>query len=160
MMVAASIPTITTVPRMRRASAPAPEAIQRGADPKMKANEVIRMGRRRRRAPSSAASIKSRPFANSALANSTIRIAFFRREANQHDQSDLRIDAKVVTAQPDAKKCTEDRYGAVSSTENGRDQLSYSAARIRKTKTSDSPNTVVVVPEPSAPDTRGRPSRN
>jgi len=30
---------------MRREAAPAPEAIHKGADPKMKANEVIRMGR-------------------------------------------------------------------------------------------------------------------
>ena len=77
MEVAANIPTITTVPRIRREVAPAPEAIHNGADPKMKANEVIRMGRKRKRAPSSAASIKSRPFSNSALANSTIKIAFF-----------------------------------------------------------------------------------
>src|SRR2546427_10833430 len=53
------------------------EANHNGADPKMKANEVIRMGRKRKRAPSRAASIRSRPFSNSALANSTIRIAFF-----------------------------------------------------------------------------------
>src|SRR5713101_5226691 len=65
--VAANMPTITTVPRMRREEAPAPEAIHNGAEPKMKANEVIRMGRKRKRAPSSAASIKSRPFAKAEL---------------------------------------------------------------------------------------------
>src|SRR5882724_8225904 len=50
MEVAANIPTITTVPRMRREAAPAPVANHSGADPKMKANEVIRMGRKRKRA--------------------------------------------------------------------------------------------------------------
>ncbi len=75
--VAASIPTMTTVPRIRLETAPAPVAIQSGEDPRMKAKDVIRIGRRRKRAPSSAASSKSRPFSNSAFANSTIRIAFF-----------------------------------------------------------------------------------
>jgi len=50
---------------------------QSGKLPAMNAIEVISNGRRRKRAPSNAASNKSRPFSNSVLANSTIRIAFF-----------------------------------------------------------------------------------
>jgi len=43
----------------------------------MNANEVIKIGRRRKRAPSSAASSSGLPFSYSSFANSTIRIAFF-----------------------------------------------------------------------------------
>ncbi len=77
MTLAAAIPPITVVPMIWRATAPAPLAVHRGTHPRMKANEVIRIGRRRRRAPSRAASASGLPFSNSSLANSTIRIAFF-----------------------------------------------------------------------------------
>jgi len=43
----------------------------------MKANEVMRIGRSRRRAPFKAASTSDAPFSSSAFAYSTIRIAFF-----------------------------------------------------------------------------------
>src|SRR5262245_11552399 len=42
MRVAASMPPMTTVPMMRRETAPAPVAVQSGTVPRMKANEVIR----------------------------------------------------------------------------------------------------------------------
>ena len=75
---AASMPPITVLPITWREIAPAPEAMASGTQPRMKANEVIRIGRRRRRAPSSVASISdSLPFSASILANSTIRMAFF-----------------------------------------------------------------------------------
>ena len=77
MDVAASIPTMTTVPRMRREAAPEPVAIQSGTHPRMNAKEVIRIGRKRSVAPSSAASTTSFPFSSSFFANSMIRIAFF-----------------------------------------------------------------------------------
>lgn len=37
MRVAANMPTITTVPRMRRDAAPEPEAVHGGTQPRMKA---------------------------------------------------------------------------------------------------------------------------
>src|SRR5215468_5899962 len=58
------------------ATAPAPEAVHSGTEPRMKANEVIKIGRRRKRAPSSAASTKGLSCSYSSFANSTIRIAF------------------------------------------------------------------------------------
>ena len=76
MPLAATIPPITVVPMICRATAPAPLAVHNGTQPRMKASEVIRIGRRRRRAPSMAASASGLPFSNSSLANSTIRIAF------------------------------------------------------------------------------------
>src|SRR6266849_6460172 len=71
------MPVIVTVPIRRRATAPAPRAFNNGSRPKINANEVIRIGLRRWRAPLSAADTIDSPFSNSALANSTINIAFF-----------------------------------------------------------------------------------
>src|SRR4029077_5652083 len=64
---AAIFPPMTVEPRMRRATAPEPLANHKGISPKMKAKEVIRIGRRRKRAPSSAASSSVSPFSYSAL---------------------------------------------------------------------------------------------
>ena len=76
MEVAASIPPITTVPRIRRETAPAPEANHNGVDPRIKAKLVMRIGRKRILAPVRAASMRGFPFSYSKRANSTIRIAF------------------------------------------------------------------------------------
>ncbi len=60
-----------------RATDPAPVATHKGTFPRMNANEVIKMGRSRIRAPARAASTSGLPCSYSSLANSTIRIAFF-----------------------------------------------------------------------------------
>jgi hypothetical protein len=75
--LAASMPPITVVPMIWRATEPAPDAVHSGTLPRMNAKEVIRIGRNRSLAPSRAASTRFLPFANCSLANSTIRIAFF-----------------------------------------------------------------------------------
>jgi hypothetical protein len=67
---------ITAIPICWRETAPAPDAIASGTQPRMNANEVIRIGRSRRRAPFSAASTRGLPDSSSSFANSTIRIAF------------------------------------------------------------------------------------
>ena len=87
--VAVIIPANTAIPITLRASAPAPDAVSNGTTPRMKANDVIRIGLKRSLAPSSAASNTAYPFFHSILANSTIRIAFFGIQANQHHQADL-----------------------------------------------------------------------
>jgi hypothetical protein len=76
MSVSVSIPPITTVPRIRRPAAPAPEAVHSGTQPRMNANEVMNRARRRTRTPSSAASTSDIPCSYATLANSTMRIAF------------------------------------------------------------------------------------
>ena len=76
MTVAASMPPMTAVPMTCREMAPAPLAMASGTQPRMKAKEVMRIGRSRSFAPSSAASTSGRPFSYSILANSTIRMAF------------------------------------------------------------------------------------
>src|SRR5205807_5422522 len=73
MKVAASIPPNTPVPIERRAAAPAPVASTSGTTPSTNASEVITMGRKRKRAASSAASTGDNPFACSCTANPTIR---------------------------------------------------------------------------------------
>ena len=70
------MPENTAVPSAWRSSAPAPTAHTSGTTPKMKASDVIRIGRSRSRAASTAAAKRSRPWSSSCLANSTIRIAF------------------------------------------------------------------------------------
>ena len=75
--VAASIPPITVVPMIWRATDPAPLAVQSGTQPSTNANEVIRMGRKRNLAAASAASVSGCPFSYASFANSTIKMAFF-----------------------------------------------------------------------------------
>ncbi len=132
--VAVSIPPITPVPIACWLAEPAPLLIASGSTPRMKASEVIRIGRRRSRAASSAAS--TGPIFSptcSSRANSTIRIAFF-------------ADRPMVVSRPTWKNTSLSRprsvaassapitpSGTTSITENGIDQLSYSAARHRNT---------------------------
>ena len=71
-----SIPPMTTVPSVWRDIPPEPVANQSGRHPKTKANDVIRIGRNRMRAPISAASDRDLPFSTSVLAYSTMRMAF------------------------------------------------------------------------------------
>ena len=54
--VTPTMPLNTAVPSARRISAPAPVAMTSGTTPRMKANEVIRIGRSRSRTASSVAS--------------------------------------------------------------------------------------------------------
>ena len=74
--VAPSIPPTTVVPRVFRETPPEPDANQSGKHPKTNANEVMRIGRKRIRAPVNAASMSDVPRSYSVLANSTMRIAF------------------------------------------------------------------------------------
>ena len=76
-MVAVIIPPITAVPMAIRPLAPGPVATASGNTPKMNAKLVIRIGRRRIRAASMAASMTRLPSFSARSANSFIRIAFF-----------------------------------------------------------------------------------
>ena len=76
------MPVNTLMPSERRALAPAPDAITSGTTPRMKAIDVIRMGRKRVRAASIAASIMGLPCRRrSSRATSTIRMPFFAESA-------------------------------------------------------------------------------
>ena len=76
------MPENTVMPIDLRALAPAPLAKTSGATPRMKANDVIRIGRKRARAASTAASMIGLPsLTRCSRATSTIRIAFFADSA-------------------------------------------------------------------------------
>ena len=80
--VEAIIPPNTTVPMACWLAAPAPVATISGTTPRMKANEVITMGRNRRRVASTAASVMDMPSRSCrSRANSTIRMAFLLASA-------------------------------------------------------------------------------
>ncbi len=76
MQVAASMPPMTAVPMAWRLLAPAPALTARGTQPRMKASEVITMGRKRRREACMAATSRLRPSRQDSTANSTMRMAF------------------------------------------------------------------------------------
>ena len=75
--VATVIPPTTATPIELRAAEPAPVAVASGKQPIIKANEVIKIGLRRKPADSREALTASMPLSVRTLANSTIRIAFF-----------------------------------------------------------------------------------
>src|SRR5436190_3382273 len=79
--VEAIMPVNTVMPMEMRALAPAPLASTSGSTPRIKANEVITMGRKRARAASTAASKIALPSARCSRANSTMRMAFLADSA-------------------------------------------------------------------------------
>src|SRR5258708_7733318 len=137
--VALNIPPITPLPTAFSLPEPAPLAIARGSTPRTNASDVIRIGRRRKCAASMAASIADFPCASRSRANSTIRIAFVD-------------DKTIVVSRPTWKKtsfstCRAEAMaraprtpsGTTMLTEIGTVQLSYSAARLKKTTRIESP---------------------
>ena len=74
--VAEIMPPATPVPMSCRLADPAPVLNASGITPRMNASDVIRIGRNRKCAASSVASIKPLPCACKSLANSTMRMAF------------------------------------------------------------------------------------
>ena len=100
------MPPMTTVPRTRRETAPEPEAIQSGTQPRMNAKAVIRIGRNRILAPVSAASAMLLPFLVFALGEFDDQNGVFGREANQHDEADLSVNIVLEVTQP---KCQHKR---------------------------------------------------
>src|SRR6267154_3473523 len=89
--LAAIIPPITVVPITWRATEPAPDAVQSGTHPRMKAKEVIRIGRSRSFAPSNAASANGFPLSYSSFVKLHDQNRVFGRQTNQHHQADLGI---------------------------------------------------------------------
>jgi len=73
-----------------------------GAEPKMKAKEVIRIGRRRRRAPSIAASPSGLPALVRELGELDDEMAFFLPQADQHHQADMGVDVARHATQREA----------------------------------------------------------
>ena len=104
------MPPTMVVPTERRPSAPAPVAKTSGSTPRMKANEVIRMGRRRSSAASIAASAMERPFAAQLLGKLDDQNRVFGRKADQHHEADLAIDVVGQPAQRHQPQRAEHRH--------------------------------------------------
>ena len=128
----------------------------------MKANEVIRIGRSRSRAPSSAASTSGCP-ARAApwrTRRSGSRSWPPARPASPGRSARRRCCRTSREQQPE-ERARARRPACSSSTLNGSDQLSYSAARIRNTKTQrQAEHAAASCPRPSSPGTTSRSSRS
>src|SRR5215467_9586566 len=94
--VDAIMPENTVMPIDLRALAPAPVAATNGATPRMKANDVIKIGRKRERAAATADSSRGCPSrTRNSRAISTIRIAFFGRQGDEQDKANLDVEIVV-----------------------------------------------------------------
>ena len=77
----------------------------------MKAMEVIRIGRRRRRAASTADSNNPKPFRLQLFRKLDDQNGVLAGEADQHDETDLAVNVILQAAQPLRTERAEDRHG-------------------------------------------------
>ena len=134
MSVAASMPPITVGAEDAGAtSAPAPVAITSGTQPRMKAKAVIRIGRRRSRAPRQRRVDERLALLVLVLGELDDQDGVLGRQADQHDQADLRVDVVLEARAARARRRRRTRRSGVpSSTLKGSVQLSYCAARMQE----------------------------
>ncbi len=137
--VEATMPPATAVPTELRAAAPAPVASASGITPRMNASDVIRMGRSRMRADSTAASTIDRPFSRNCSANSTIRIAFFAARPMSRTRPTWQNTSLARPRIHCALSAPSTASGTPSRMMNGSTQLSYCAASTRYTSTTLKP---------------------
>ncbi len=90
------MPANTAMPSVRRISCPAPSAITSGNTPRMNANEVIRIGRSRTRAASTAASNQRHPFRLPVTGELDDEDGVLGGQSDQHDEADLHEDVDVI----------------------------------------------------------------
>ena len=113
-------------------------AVHSGTQPRMNAKDVIKMGRRRRRAPSSAASASGFALLKFVLGELDDEDRVFRGQADEHDEPNLRVhivfdlhhvgrkeSAQQDAAQPEgSRRRRNTATGVLSRTLKGSDQLS------------------------------------
>ena len=129
-----SMPQNTADPMITRDTAPAPDASMSGTTPRMNAKAVMRIGRKRSFAASSAASIAGFPCSRCALANSTMRIAFLAARPMSMTRPTWTNTLFSSPWSQMPKKAPKATSGVPSRTAKGSVQLSYIAASRRKTK--------------------------
>ena len=144
--VAASMPPMTPVPTEWRAPAPAPLENASGSTPRMNASEVIRIGRNRSRAASSAAAGVDSPSWCFIDAYSTIRIAFFAARPSSVTSPIWKYTSFVCPRSQTAASAPNMPNGSASITDSGSDHFSYCAARIRNTMSAASASAIIDVP--------------
>ena len=147
--VAASMPPRMPVPTECWVAAPAPEALTSGSTPRMKASEVITMGRSRARPASTAASTMDLPASYCCLAYSTIRMPFLPARPTSVIRLTWKNTSLGKLRNSSAISAPRMAMGTMRNTATGSVQLSYSAARNRKTKISDSRKMPVACPPAS-----------
>jgi hypothetical protein len=108
MAVAMVMPNTTPVPMVLRAAAPEPLASINGTQPMMNANDVMRMGRRRNREPSTAASRIALPFFAFHLGELDDENGVLGRQPNEHDHADLGVDVQLEAARQHADHGAQD----------------------------------------------------
>ena len=101
--VTPSIPLKTVVPSVRRISAPAPWPRISGTTPRMNASDVITIGRSRSRQASSAACRRGLARVAVVLGELDDQDRVLARQADQHDEADLREDVDVLAGDLDAR---------------------------------------------------------
>ena len=122
--VAVSMPVITTVPRMRRAAAPDPLA-----DPERHAAEDEGERRHQDRPQPQLCTFERGGHNVEAMLDAQLgeldnQDRVLRREADQHDDADLRVDVVVEARRDSPANAPNTATGTDSRTENGSDQLS------------------------------------
>lgn len=137
-MVTPTMPNATAVPSDWRISWPGPLAIASGITPKMNANDVIRIGRRRERAAWTAASNRFMPSSSPCLANSTIRIAFFAASAISTTRPTWVRMLLSIARRFTPSSAARMHIGTIRITASGSVSASYWAASTRKTNTTAS----------------------
>ena len=140
------MPPNTGVPTSRLASCEAPGAITSGSSPRMNANEVIMTGRKRRRAPSVAASSKRNASFPLLLGKFHDQDAVLRGQADQHDHADLRVEIERQTRQTMAMKEPTIPIVTDNNTGTGIVQLSYSATKEQIGEQIAKPRMIAVFP--------------
>src|SRR6266513_2436804 len=120
--------------------------IARGSTPKMNASEVIRIGRKRSRAASSAAAAVDRPSWCFSTAYSTIRMAFFAARPSSVTSPIWKYTSLVNPRSHTAASAPNVPNGSASRTDSGSDHFSYCAARIRNTISAASASAMPAVP--------------
>src|SRR5258706_14559285 len=155
--VAASMPPTPPVPTEGRPPAPAPEENTSGETPRMNARDVMRMGRNRRRAASTAAAEWLKPSSLFISAYSTIRIAFFAASPRRVTRPIWKYTSLLSGALPKigvktrlliqiAASAPNVPNGSASITESGSDQRSYCAARMRNAMKAPATSAMIEVP--------------
>ena len=111
-IVTPSMPLKTAVPSDRRISAPAPCAITSGTTPRMKANEVIRIGRSRSRHASTRRLGLGLALAMQLAGELDDQDRVLARQADQHDQADLHedVDRRPRRQDPDHRAEQAERH--------------------------------------------------
>jgi len=127
------MPPITAVPIARWLAEPAPVASASGKVPRMNASEVMRIGRKRKCAAASAASIGLLPSASRSFANSMIRMAFFAAKPMIVISPTWKYTSFARPRNIVASTTPSTPSGTTMITASGMVQLSYSAARHKNT---------------------------